>query len=157
MRNIAAAGLAASLALGACQTLEERPKESVGTLAGAAMGGLVGANIGGGSGRAVATGAGVLIGGVLGNQIGRSLDRADRLQIQATTERALETARTGEPVPWRNPETGNSGTVTATRTVENADGTACREYRQTIDVGGSVQEGQGLACRQPDGAWRIVR
>src|SRR5689334_13384189 len=33
----------------------------------------------------------------------------------------------------------------------------CREYRQTITVGGQPREARGTSCRQPDGTWRIVR
>jgi surface antigen len=156
MRKIVAAVLLASLPLAGCAEWQESPKQGVGTLAGAAVGGLVGSHIGGGTGQLAATGAGVLLGGLLGGSIGRSLDRADRLAMQRTTQSTLETAPTGQATQWRNPDTGNYGTVTPLRTTE-ANGTVCREYQQTITVGGRSQEGYGTACRQPDGSWRIVR
>jgi surface antigen len=156
MRKIVAAMLLASIALGGCADWQDSPKQGVGTLAGAAVGGLVGSHIGGGTGRLAATGAGVLLGGLLGSEIGRSLDRADRLAMQQTTQTTLETGRTGQATQWRNPDTGNYGTVTPLRTSES-NGTVCREYQQTITVGGRTQEGYGTACRQPDGSWRIVR
>jgi surface antigen len=156
MRKFMAALLVASLPLAGCAQLQESPKESVGTLAGAAAGGLLGSQIGGGTGRMAATGAGVLLGGILGNQIGRSLDRADRLAMQQVTHTALETGRTGVAVPWQNPDTGNFGAVTPLRTTESGN-TVCREYQQTITVAGRTEEGYGTACRQPDGSWRIVR
>ncbi len=31
----------------------------------------------------------------------------------------------------------------------------CREFTRPITIGGRTQEGIGLACRQPDGSWRI--
>ena len=32
----------------------------------------------------------------------------------------------------------------------------CREFQQTITVGGQVQEGWGTTCLQPDGSWKAV-
>jgi surface antigen len=156
MRRIVAVAFVASLLLGGCAEWQDSPKQSVGTLAGAAAGGLLGAQFGRGTGQLAATGAGVLLGGLLGSSVGRSLDRADRLAMQQTTQTTLETAPTGQAAQWRNPDTGNYGTVTPLRTTE-ANGNVCREYQQTITVGGQTQEGYGTACRQPDGSWRIVR
>ena len=156
MRRIVAVAFAASLLLGGCAEWQNSPKQSVGTLAGAAAGGLVGAQFGHGTGQLAATGAGVLLGGLLGSSVGRSLDRADRLAMQQTTQTTLETAPTGHATQWHNPDTGNYGTVTPLRTTE-ANGNVCREYQQTVTVGSQTQEGYGTACRQPDGSWRIVR
>jgi surface antigen len=156
MRRIAAVAFAASLLLAGCADWQNNPKQSVGTLAGAAAGGLLGAQFGRGTGQLAATGAGVLLGGLLGSSVGRSLDRADRLAMQQTTQTTLETTPTGQAAQWHNPDTGNYGTVTPLRTTES-NGNVCREYQQTVTVGGQTQEGYGTACRQPDGSWRIVR
>lgn len=156
MRKIVAVAFAGSLLLGGCAEWQSTPKQTVGTLAGAAAGGLVGSQFGHGAGQAAATGAGVLLGGLLGSATGRSLDRADRLAAQQTTQTTLETGRTGQATQWQNPDTGNYGTVTPLRTTET-NGAVCREYQQTITVGGQTQEGYGTACRQADGSWRIVR
>jgi hypothetical protein len=32
----------------------------------------------------------------------------------------------------------------------------CREFEQTIMVGGQAQKGYGTTCQQPDGSWKIV-
>jgi surface antigen len=156
MLKIAAAALLGGLLLSGCADLQNSPKQSVGTLAGAAAGGLLGAQFGKGTGQLAATGAGVLLGGLMGSSVGRSLDRADRLAMQQTTQSTLETGPTGQASQWTNPDTGNSGSVTPVRTTET-NGTVCREYQQTVTVGGQTQEGFGTACRQPDGSWRIVR
>ena len=42
-----------------------------------------------------------------------------------------------------------------TRTYQNQSGQYCREFTQTIQVGGESQQGHGTACRQPDGSWKI--
>lgn len=32
----------------------------------------------------------------------------------------------------------------------------CREFQQTVTVGGQPQQGYGTTCQQPDGSWQIV-
>jgi surface antigen len=130
-------------------------KETGGALVGAGLGGLAGSQFGKGTGQLAATGAGVLIGGLLGSSAGRSLDRADEAYYRRTTANTLETLPSGHVQRWQNPDSGNWGTVTPTRTYETSQG-FCREYQQTIVVGGKYQESYGTACRQPDGSWRVV-
>jgi surface antigen len=127
------------------------PKQQIGTVGGAVAGGLLGSMVGGGTGRLWATGAGVLIGALAGNNIGRSLDRADQQYLQNASYRSFES---GAPVRWKNPDSGNYGTVTPTRSYRSPEG-YCREYTQTVYIGGRAQRGQGTACRQPDGSWQI--
>jgi surface antigen len=132
-------------------------KTTGGGLLGAAAGGLAGAQIGKGSGQLAATAAGVLLGGLLGSQAGASLDRADVAYANRTTQRSLEELPIGHSSTWRNPDSGHAGTITPTRTYQTAGGQYCREFQQSITVGGRTEEGFGTACRQPDGSWRIVQ
>lgn len=67
------------------------------------------------------------------------LDRADRLAMRRSTQTALEKNRTGAASAWRNPDSGNEGTITPTRTYRTGQGQYCREYRQTITVGGKTE------------------
>ena len=144
-----------SLALAACVDGAGQ-KESVGTLLGAVVGGLAGAQVGKGRGQLVATAAGSLLGAFIGKEIGKSLDRADHVALQQTMQQSLETAPGGTTSSWTNPDSGNSGTVTPANPFQNSDGTHCREFSQTVTVGGRTEEGYGTACRQPDGSWKIV-
>jgi surface antigen len=132
-------------------------KTTGGTLIGAGLGGLVGSQFGGGAGKGALTALGVLAGGLLGSQVGRSLDEADLMYARRTTQTALETQPAGQPLPWRNPQSGASGSITPQRYYTTAGGQYCREFQQTITVGGETQQGYGTACRQPDGSWRIVQ
>lgn len=148
--------------LAACQQQGGQPdqvfnKTNAGTLAGAALGGWAGHNIGKGKGQTIATIAGTLIGAGLGHEVGSSLDKADMGYYNRTSQHALETAQPGESLPWRNPESGNSGTITPSNYYKTADNQYCREYNQTITVGGRTERGYGTACRQPDGTWQIVQ
>jgi hypothetical protein len=55
------------------------------------------------------------------------------------------------------PHSGNSGTITLTRSYQAQNGEYCREYRQTVTIDNETQVADGTACRQPDGKWRIVQ
>ena len=131
-------------------------KQQVGTLLGGVAGAVAGAQFGSGKGQLAATATGALLGALVGSEVGKSLDRADRLAMQQASQRTLEDDPTGTTGQWRNPDSGNSGTITPTRTFQKTDGQYCREYQQTITVGGQVEEAYGTACRKPDGAWEIV-
>jgi surface antigen len=136
----------------ACETTPG-PKATVGGLGGAAAGGLLGAVTGGG---ATGIAAGVLLGGLIGGAIGDRLDAADRNAASAAAHQAFERAPSGTSTTWRNPDSGNYGSITPTRTYQTAQGTYCREYQQTITMDGEQHQGHGTACREPDGRWRIV-
>ena len=152
-RLIVAAVLASTVAISGCQSAG--PKESWGTLIGAAAGGLLGSQIGGGTGQAAAIGLGVLLGGLAGQDVGRTLDKADLAYATQTNYSALETAPSGTTYEWHNPDSGNSGATTPTQTYQTTSGAYCREFTQTVNVGGEIQDAYGTACRQPDGSWKI--
>lgn len=145
-----------ALVAGACaQGDQPGTKQAVGTVGGAVAGGLLGSQIGGGSGRLWATGAGAVLGALAGSEIGKSLDRADQMHMARTTQSTLEEAPSGQTQRWSNPDSGNRGTVTPQRTYETSAGQYCREFQQTVTVGGRTEEAYGTACRQPDGTWQI--
>ncbi len=141
--------------LSACVT-DQGGKQTFGTLAGAAAGGLLGSKIGGGRGQLAAVAGGTLLGALVGGQIGRTMDDVDRLKAQQATQYA-RTAPIGQTIQWNNPDTGNYGTMTATRGGYAPDGAYCREFQQTVTVGNRTQEAYGTACRQPDGSWKMVQ
>jgi surface antigen len=99
---------------------------------------------------------GGLLGAMIGGGMGRSLDRADQVYAQRASHRAVA-APMGEQISWVNPDTGNRGTVMPVREGQSASGEYCREFQQTITVGGQTQQGYGTACRAPDGQWRVVQ
>ncbi len=129
-------------------------KQNVGTVGGAVVGGLLGSKVGGGSGQLWATGAGALLGALAGSSVGASLDKSDQMYANRAFSQATA-APVGQPITWSNPENGNSGTYTTTRTGRTSSGGQCREFTQTIMVGGRSQQGVGTACQNPDGSWQI--
>ena len=84
------------------------------------------------------------------------LSRDDMARAQRTALAALETTPSGETSIWRNPKNGHWGTLTPTRTYQDASGRYCREFRQTVTLDGQEHQGNGSACRERDGAWRIM-
>lgn len=145
----------AVLTLGGCNTMGQ--KEGLGTVVGGVAGGLLGNQIGGGSGKTAATVAGIFIGGMLGRDVGASLDKLDKQMMTQTSYTALEKLPTGVSSGWNNPDSGHSGTVTPIKTFQTNNGSYCREFQTTVNVGGKVQSAYGTACRQPDGSWKIIQ
>jgi surface antigen len=151
----AATAVALVLSVGACEGTGG-PRQTGGTLLGGIGGAALGAQFGRGTGQLAAVAAGTLLGSLLGSDIGRSLDRAD-LAYADRANRTAETAAIGQPIQWSNPQTGNSGTITPIREgTDSATGAYCREFQQTVTIGGRTEQAFGTACRQPDGTWQVA-
>ena len=149
--------LAVVLLAGACTATGQGEKEAAGTIIGGALGGLLGAEIGGhGDSKVIGAALGTFLGAAIGNEIGKSLDRADRLALAQAQYEALERTPSGQRSEWVNPDTGHHGWVEPKPAYKNEEGQYCREFTQTIYVGGKEVTGYGTACRQPDGSWKIV-
>ena len=134
------------------QKAKDNPKAVLGAVIGAAAGAGLAAALGADAGGIVAAGAG---GALLGGFVGHKLDERDKRMAAQAAQAAFEQNRTGQSSDWRNPDSGNSGTVTPTRTYQLASGQYCREYRQDIMIGNEKHETYGTACRQPYGTWKL--
>ena len=163
-RSVVASMLAASLALApaAAALLAPSPahaaeKQIGGAILGGIGGAIIGSRIGSGRGTTVAIIAGTVLGALLGGEVGRQLDERDRLLMTQQTQQSLEKAPSGQSTEWRNPDTGVSGTITPKPAYTASSGQVCREFQQTVTVGGKSEQAYGTACRQPDGSWKIVQ
>lgn len=152
IKRIASIAIAATLLCG-CEGVGS--KQVLGTLGGAAAGGWAGSQIGSGTGKLIATAAGVFFGALAGSGIGSSLDKADQMYIGQAQEQAFS-APVGSQVRWDNAANGNYGYVQPTRQGYDPHGNMCREFQQTIYVGGKAESAFGKACQQSDGSWRIT-
>ena len=128
-------------------------KSDAGTIIGAVAGGVIGNQVGSGSGRVVATAIGAVVGGIVGNEIGRSLDENDRRAAMEAEYRALETGASGQGVPWKNPDSGRYGTVVPYKPYM-VGRRHCRDYTHTIYINGQPETMRGKACRSRDGTWK---
>jgi len=141
----------------ACAQIEQQTGVNTGTQTGAAVGaaagGLISAAAGADTGWIVAA---TVLGAVAGGVVGNYMTREDKLMAGKTTNDALETQPTGNTSTWRNPDSGNRGSVTVDETYEQTDGTPCRKFTQTISAGDRTESGIGTACRAADGTWQIA-
>lgn len=146
--------IAVATLIGCTNQSGEINKQGMVGVLGAVGGGAAGSQFGKGTGRTMSIIAGSILGGLAGSEVGKSLDKADIAYHDRTNQRALENNKSGVASTWKNPDSGASGTVTPTKTVQH-NGQVCREYTQSISVGGQAQKAFGTACRQPDGSWQI--
>jgi hypothetical protein len=82
-----------------------------------------------------------------------SLSEAQQREHEAAQVLAT-TAPIGETITWN--DGGAAGSVTTLRDGHTADGEYCREFLQTVTIGGREEEAYGTACLRPDGAWEVV-
>lgn len=154
LNRIVIGALLCSTAAGCVDSNGEINKQTLIGLTGAAAGGIIGSNVGGGHGKVAAIIGGTLLGNMLGSEVGKSLDRNDIAYHSDTQLRALESNRVGTVSTWTNPDTGARGSIIPTKTYER-NHQYCREFNQTIEIGGRKQQGHGTACRNPDGTWEM--
>jgi surface antigen len=129
-----------TLSLVGCAGSHFGTKQTVGALAGAGAGGLLGAQVGKGGTQLAATAAGTLLGAFLGSEVGKSLDRADTLYASRAEYQALEYTPSGQATAWRNPDTGHYGSITPIQTYESASGAYCREFQHQAQIGGRSRD-----------------
>ncbi len=90
---------------------------------------------------------GAALGGVLGGPVGAGLSEADR---QTAWEAQVAALDSGKRRSWR----GAHGVFGYVEPGPETGG-GCRAYTQTIYVSGRPNRGQGTACKQPDGTWKM--
>jgi surface antigen len=100
---------------------------------------------------------GASAGGLIVAPFRTSLGRDDQKALHDATANALENTLPNQAAPWRNPSSGDYGTVTPGPVQQVASGQYCREFQQTIIAGGREQQGHGRACRQADSSWKMVQ
>jgi surface antigen len=92
-----------------------------------------------------------------GNDIGRTLNRADCNFLERTIQNALEHNQIGQAAFWENKESRNAGSVTPIRTYQQASGQYCRRYEVVLRVADETQRAVAQACRESSRSWRIVK
>ncbi|MBL8242937.1 MAG: glycine zipper 2TM domain-containing protein [Rhodanobacteraceae bacterium] len=155
-----ALALATSLLLAACANTgdpyrdEVRNQQTAGAIIGGVIGGVIGHQFGEGRGNTAMTAIGATAGAIIGGELAR--DRAISRYERDAAYMAFESAPSGRPVRWRDPDDDVYGYYTPVRTWRSTRGAYCREYQQVVVIDGREQRAWGNACRQPDGSWRIV-
>ena len=156
-KSVIALSVTTMLFLSACESLENRPGETIGTIVGVTVGALLGSKVGGGNGQLVAAAVGAVAGRWIGSEIGKAMDERDMVLAEATAQDTLENSPSGEAGSWDNPDSGNSGTIRPVNTYTADGGEDCRDFESTVVVDGETEVATGRACRQADGSWVIIQ
>lgn len=92
-----------------------------------------------------------------GSGLKAQLTPGDRVMNRKCIDKTLNEAPTGKTWSWKNPETGNGGTVTPTSPRRREDGTVCRTFDETVILkDGRSEKISARACRRPDGSWSVA-
>jgi hypothetical protein len=89
------------------------------------------------------------LGLVIINELSEAQQRAHENALARAT-----TSNVGDRINWN--QNSRSGNVVVTREGQTTDGRPCREFRQEVIISGNREEAYGMACMQPDGAWKVV-
>lgn len=117
--------------------------------AGAGIGAAGGAVVGQAIGHSTeATLIGMAVGTLLGYIVGNEMDKFDRQQLN----HVYESAPSGQPSAWRNPDSGNQYVVTPQPAVQTAKG-HCRRAEIQAVIDGQQQTTYSTACRDEYGQW----
>ena len=73
-----------------------------------------------------------------------------------TVQKALEAAMSNTTIRWRNPATGNAGSVTPQRTYQAKGGFYCRVYAETLTIINRTESYVNTACRDADRLWKPI-
>jgi surface antigen len=104
----------------------------------------------------IATATGGVFGALIVSELIHNMNDVDRLQVNQANVTARSTP-IGRQITWNNPQSSNAGSIIATRDGYSESGKYCREFYQTVSIGGNTEDAYGVACRQPDGSWQIVQ
>ncbi len=81
----------------------------------------------------------------------------DRTMNRKCIDKTLNEAPTGKTWNWKNPKSGNGGTVTPTSPRVSEGGRLCRTFDETVTLkDGRSEKISARACRNRDGSWTIA-
>lgn len=81
-------------------------------------------------------------------------EQADAAYLAPLLNRTLEAERSGTEVAWRNPATGNGGSIKVERTFYRGQ-QPCRDYVRTTGTGASKVVVRGTGCRVGRAKWAL--
>ncbi len=119
--------------------LQRGRESSTGAVPGANTGRVVGSPVEVGAGEPT---IGPVEGGLMGAEVGRSLNDADRAIALKAEYEALEYGRGGQPTEWRSSSGQVSGKV-AVGSVYQVNRLDCRDYTHSISIGGRMRVVKG--------------
>ena len=95
--------------------------------------------------------------GTRGTGLKAQLTPGDLEMNRKCINKTLNEAPTGKTWSWKNPKTGNGGTVTPTTARKREGAEVCRDFNETVTLkDGRSEQINGHACKKPDGSWSIA-
>ncbi|MEW6219760.1 MAG: glycine zipper domain-containing protein [Thermodesulfobacteriota bacterium] len=126
-----------------CTPTKSQMGAAGGSVAGALIGQAIGRNTGG-------TLIGAAVGGMLGYIVGNEMDKYDQKQVT----RVYESAPSGQPASWTNPDTGKQYTMTPRAAYQDSrTSQVCREAEIEATIDGRKEKVLSTACRDAAGNW----
>ena len=80
----------------------------------------------------------------------------DLAMVDDTLQAALSSFVEGEPIPWENPVSGNSGTISAGRIFYADQDVPCRDYEYQVVIDRREAITTNTACQAGNGTWTWV-
>jgi surface antigen len=92
-----------------------------------------------------------------GAELRAAFTDSDRVLYQDCINKTMR-APVGRVWRWRNPQSGNGGSMAPTSAPQVAsNGQTCRSFNETITLNnGRTETLNGQACQRADGSWSIV-
>ncbi|MCI5144485.1 MAG: glycine zipper 2TM domain-containing protein [Candidatus Electrothrix sp. AR3] len=132
--------------LASCTTAS---RGGIGAAGGAGAGAIAGQAIGHDT---QSTLLGAAIGGVLGYIVGNEMDKFDQQQLS----QAYESAPSGQPTTWVNPDHGNQYQVIPQPAYQMpGSNKICRKAEIIAVINGRSQKTYSTACRDMNGNWQL--
>jgi len=134
------------IAMTSCATNKGQKGAGVGAAGGAIIGQAIGRNT-------EATLIGAAVGGLLGYIVGNEMDKYDRQRLNQT----YESAPSGTPTTWHNPDNGNSYQVTPEPAYypPSQPQAPCRKAEILATIDGKTEKTYTTACRNSEGQWEL--
>ncbi len=96
---------------------------------------------------------GLTTGSIPQSVVVEDVDPGDAEQIKLAVADAETAASGSNLLAWSNPETGNSGTITAIDQYIGKSGQSCRKFRTTVDSFMGISLYEGETCELKKGFW----
>lgn len=82
--------------------------------------------------------------------------QSDWEAIRESIAQAAAKADHSQPLAWRNPETGSTGTLMVLNTVPPTNDPSCRNFQTTVNDLRGIRHYRGEACRMIEGRWQLL-
>jgi len=84
------------------------------------------------------------------------LDGSDRAIALNALQVALTELGDGASLVWRRPSRALTGVIKPVSAFRDDEGRVCRHLTYSLSLGTFVRQAEGIACREPGGAWSLA-